>query len=230
MRILIVEDEKKIRDFLEMILKPDFSIDTAKDGEAGSHMARTNDYDLVLLDNALPYKQGKEVCEEIRAAKKTVPILVLSALGETHNKVELLNAGADDYLTKPFSSDELLARTRALLRRPRHLEQEVLSAGNITLNTQTHEVFCNNESVKLTRKEFMLLQYFLRNKGIVLSRGMIMDHVWDMSTDLFSNTIEAHIVSLRKKINDKKQSIIKTVSGRGYKIIEPKEDILAKSK
>jgi len=221
MRILIIEDEQKICDFLEMILKPSFSVNRAKDGETGSHMARINDYDLIILDNALPYKQGKEVCSEIRAAKKTVPILILSALGESYNKVELLDAGADDYLTKPFSSEELLARIRALLRRPQNLEQEILELGDISLNTKTHDVKKANKLLKLTRKEFMLLQYFLRHKGIVLSRGMIMEHVWDMNADLFSNTIEAHIVSLRRKINDKKQLIIQTVSGRGYKIVEP---------
>ncbi len=221
MRILVVEDEKKIRDFLKLSLKQSFFVvDTAEDGEEGLKMAKLNPYDVIILDNLLPKKTGIEVCRELREFDTTTPILILSVLGDPQQKVELLDAGADDYLAKPFSLSELLARVRALLRRPQQIEDSVLHAGNLTLDTTRHEVKLGDKEISLTRKEFMLLQYFLRNKGLVLSRSMIMEHVWDMNADPFSNTIESHIVSLRKKIGDKDQALIKTIAGRGYKLLD----------
>lgn len=221
MRILVVEDEKKIRNFLRKGLKEAFfAVDLAEDGERGLNMAQINDYDLIVLDNLLPKKTGLEFCREFRETDTTTPILVLSVLADPHQKVELLDAGADDYLAKPFSLLELIARIRALLRRPQNIENTVLTVNDLSLDTAKHEVSRAGEDIVLTRKEFMLLQYFLKNKGTVLSRGMIMEHVWDMNADPFSNTIESHIVSLRKKIFDKEQEMIKTIPGRGYKMIE----------
>lgn len=220
MKILVVEDEAKIASFLKQSLEAEyFVVDVAEDGEKGSYLARTSSYDLMILDNMLPKKTGLDVCREIREAGISTPILVLSVQGESTQKVDLLDAGADDYLTKPFSLAELLARIRVLLRRPRALEGEVLSIEDIALDSKAYTVKKSGKPVHLTRKEFMLLQYLLRNQGSVLSRGMILEHVWDMSTDIFSNTIESHILSLRKKIGDTgKTRLIQTVSGRGYKI------------
>ncbi|HYC34397.1 MAG TPA: response regulator transcription factor [Candidatus Paceibacterota bacterium] len=220
MRILIIEDEQEISDFLKVSLKAEsFAVDCAADGEKGSYLARTNDYDLIILDNILPKKAGLEVCKEIRKLGKTMPIIILSVRNQVIEKIDLLNAGADDYLTKPFSIEELLARMRALLRRKTTIEQEVLKVGDITLNSKTCIVTHKKKPVHLTRKEFMLLQYLMQNEGAVMSRGMILEHVWDMSIDIFSNTIESHVLSLRKKLDDaKKHEIIQTVSGRGYKI------------
>ncbi len=220
MRILIVEDEKDIRDFVAKSLKAEsFAVDTAADGEKGSFLARTNDYDLIILDNIMPKKSGLQVCEEIRKDGKTVPILILSVKSETTAKVDLLNAGADDYLTKPFSLDELLARVRALLRRPTQIENEILQIDDLIVDTSRQTVRRGGKDIYLTRKEFALLKYLLKNQGIVLSRGMIMEHVWDMTADPFSNTIESHILSLRRKIDTKgKKKLIHTVPGRGYKI------------
>ena len=220
MRILIVEDEKDIRDFVAKSLKAEsFAVDTAADGEKGSFLARTNDYDLIILDNIMPKKSGLQVCEEIRKDGKTVPILILSVKSETNAKVDLLNAGADDYLTKPFSLDELLARVRALLRRPTQIENEILQIDDLIVDTSRQTVRRGGKDIYLTRKEFALLKYLLKNQGIVLSRGMIMEHVWDMTADPFSNTIESHILSLRRKIDTKgKKKLIHTVPGRGYKI------------
>lgn len=220
MRILVVEDEKKISDFLKTALEAEvFVVDVVDDGKKGSFLARTNDYDLIVLDNILPSQSGIEVCREIRASGKTMPILMLSVKSDTTTKIDLLNAGADDYLTKPFSFEELLARIRALLRRPKTIEGEVLKIDDLALDTKKHLVQRGGKEIYLTRKEFMLLEYLLKNQGIVLSRGMIMEHVWDMDTDPFSNTIESHILSLRKKINYKgKKKFIQTVPGRGYKI------------
>ena len=220
MRILIIEDEKKIIDFLKKSLENEcFVVDVAMDGEKGLYLAQTNNYNIIILDNVLPKKTGRQVCEEIRKDGKTVPIIMLSVKGETTTKVELLNAGADDYLTKPFSLEELLARIRALLRRPKQIESEVLKLDDLTLDTKRHLVKRGKKEVYLTRKEFMLLEYLMKNQGIVLSRGMILEHVWDMNADPFSNTIESHILSLRRKTDFKgTKKLIHTVPGRGYKI------------
>ncbi|HEY0948259.1 MAG TPA: response regulator transcription factor [Candidatus Paceibacterota bacterium] len=220
MRILVVEDEARISRFLKESLEAEFfAVDVAEDGEQGSYFARTNEYDLVVLDNMLPKKDGLQVCKEIRASGKTMPILVVSVKTGTFDKVDLLDAGADDYLAKPFVLEELLARVRALMRRPTVIESDVLRVEDIELDAKAGTVRRSDRDITLTRKEFMLLQYLMRNEGTVLSRGMILEHVWDMSVDIFSNTIESHILSLRKKLGDTKDDrIIQTISGRGYRM------------
>ncbi len=219
MKILVVEDDESVRTALKRAFEAEcFAVDMAADGEKGSFLARTNEYDLVILDYILPKKNGREVCEEIRKAEKFVPILLLSVQSEVSDKVAALNLGADDYLTKPFAFDELLARVRALLRRPKALQQDVMTFGDLSLDIRGQKVKRGKEDIYLTRKEFMLLEYLLRNQGNVVSRTMLIDHVWDSSLDPFSNTIESHILSLRKKIEKKRKKIIQTVPGRGYKI------------
>lgn len=220
MRVLVVEDEERISRFLKESLEAEyFAVDVAEDGERGSYFARTNDYDLIVLDNMLPKKDGLQVCKEIRASGKTMPILVVSVKTGTFDKVDLLDAGADDYLAKPFVLEELLARVRALMRRPTAIESDILRVEDIELNAKMGTVRRADRDISLTRKEFMLLQYLMRNEGTVLSRGMILEHVWDMSVDIFSNTIESHILSLRKKLGDTKDDrIIQTISGRGYRM------------
>ena len=221
MKVLIVEDEKKVVNFLRHGLEAMlFTVDVAYNGKNGSYLALTGEYDIIVLDNMLPCKSGKEVVTEIRKAGKTVPIIMISALSEVQTKVDLFNAGVDDYVTKPFSLDELVARIRALERRPTHLIGDILTIDNLALDTRRSRVTRSNDTpIYLTRKEFALLEYFLRNQESVLSRGMILEHVWDMNTDPFSNTIESHILSLRRKIESPKwKKLIHTVPGRGYKM------------
>lgn len=222
MRILVVDDEKGVREMLKATLKAEgFAVDSADDGERGAYLAQCNEYDIIVLDNRLPKKSGIEVVREIRAAGKHTPILMLSVLTDPRHKADLLNVGADDYLVKPYSFEELLARIHALLRRPTGIADETLTVGDLTLDTKRHTVRRGTREIALTRKEFGLLEYLLRNPGVVLTRGMLMEHVWDMDVDPFSNTIESHIASLRRKIETgNKRKLIYTVSGRGYKIID----------
>lgn len=220
MRILLVEDEVQIADFLSMSLETEgFAVDIAHTSTKGAELALANNYDLIILDNQLPGKSGLEICKETRAHGKTCPIIILSVLGETNMKVDLLNAGADDYLIKPFSFQELLARIRAIIRRPRRLETNILSVDDLILDSQRHLVKRGKKELTLTRKEFGLLQFLMKNEGTALTRAMIMEHVWDMKADPDSNTIEAHMMTLRKKVDAKqRRKLIYTVPGIGYKL------------
>lgn len=220
MRILIIEDDPDLQKTLVAYLRSAcFAVDSALSGSRGLYFALTNDYDVIILDYGLPEKNGLEVCQEIRRHGKTVPILILSIQSEIITKVELLNHGADDYLTKPFSFDELLARLQALLRRPALAQTLNLQVGDINIDVSRQVVTVNGKEVYLTRKEFCLLEYMARNCGKVVSRGMIMEHVWDMDGDLFSNTIEAHIRNLRRKLGASRfMNLIVTVPGRGYRL------------
>lgn len=220
MRILLIEDEPELQSLLKMNLEDQgFFVDVARNGSKGSYLARTNDYDAILLDFLLPEKQGDEICREIRDAGKVCPIIIVSVRGAVPDKVELLNMGADDYITKPFAFDELLARLRAVMRRPSNWQHTILSIDNLIVDPIKYKAIRDEKEIKLTRKEFALLEYLLRNKEAVVSRGAIMEHVWDLDGDIFSNTIETHILNLRKKLDTKGQlKLIHTISGRGYKI------------
>ena len=218
MKILIIDDEKPIRDFLKRSLEKEcYEVDGCSDGERGSQLAKSGAYDLIILDCGLPKKDGLSVCDEIRKEKINTPILTLSVQASPVTKAELLNAGADDYLSKPFSLEELIARVRALLRRPPSIKADILEIDDLILDNVKHTVYRGKHRIDLTVKEYMLLEYLLSNQGVVISRGKILEHVWDVSADPFSNTIEVHVSNLRKKINlHGKKKIIHTVSGRGY--------------
>lgn len=222
MRILLVEDEKKMSSFIERGLKEEgFAVDTAFDGETGWDYANTNDYDLVILDLMLPKMNGIAVCSKIREKGILVPILMLTARDAVEDKVKGLDAGADDYLTKPFAFDELLARIRALLRRPQTLEQEVvLAVGGVKLDLLARRVWVVDREVSLSQKEFALLEFLMRKKGEVVSRAQIAEHVWDLHFDPMSNTIDVFINFLRKKIDTgREKSLIETVRGSGYRFL-----------
>lgn len=219
MRILVIEDNKEISDMLRRGLEAEsFCVDVAEDGKLGSYLARTNEYDLIILDNRLPEKDGNEVCVDIRRSGKNMPIILLSVEADIEEKVRLLRAGADDYMTKPFSFNELLARIRAILRRPVTSLPERLVAGNLILDSRTQEVKRGKNSIYLTRKEYSLLELLIRHNGQVVSRGAIMEHVWDLDGNPFSNTIETHIFNIRKKLGGDKNRLIWNVPGRGYKL------------
>ena len=220
MKILVVEDDKDTLDFLKPSLKAEgFVVDTAENGTDGISMTLANNYDLVILDFNLPDKNGDLVCQEIRKKGKTTPILILTVNTEVNNKVKLLNLGADDYLTKPFSFEELLARVKALLRRPEKIEKEILQVNNLTLDRKKQKVTRAKREIYLTLKEFQLLEYLIRHQGEVISKVSILENIWDSEVDLFSNAIETHISNLRKKIDkNSPKKLIKTISGRGYKI------------
>jgi len=220
MKILLIEDNMSIRNVLRLGLEGEaFAVDEAEDGEKGSYLARTNKYDLIILDNVLPKKMAKQVCQEIRNQNIYTPILLLSAKADTLSKVELLKAGADDYVTKPFSFEELKARINTLLRRPHKIEGVIMKVDNIILDKDTHEVTKSNKHLNLTRKEFSLLELLMSNLGKVVTRTDMIEHVWDINADPFSNTLEAHILNLRKKVGDTKKRLIRNIPGRGYKMV-----------
>lgn len=220
MRILVIEDQTDLAQFLyEALTDACFVVDIAGDGVRGVYLATLNDYDIIILDSNLPRKKGPDVCREIRQAGKTTPILVLSVEKDTVKKIELLDRGADDYMTKPFSFGELMARIRAMLRRQPTVTAEKLVIDDLTINTATHDVNRGEKPINLTRKEFMLLEYLIKNKDAVITRGKIIEHVWDMNADIFSNTIETHILTLRKKIEfPGKSKLLHTIAGRGYQL------------
>ena len=220
MRVLVVENNPLSTDRLKAAFKAKcFAVDVARDGEQASYLARTNDYDIIILDLMLPKKSGLEVCKEIRKSGKTMPILVISGKSDTTSKVDLLNAGADDYMVKPLSVRELQARMRALLRRPEQIENEIITIDDLTLDVKKQLLTRGKKEIYLTCKEYALLEYLMTHQDTVLSRGIIMEHVWGMDADPFSNAIEAHIASLRRKIDSKrKNKLIHTYSGRGYKM------------
>lgn len=219
MRILIVEDNQKIAQSLKKGLKQEaFAIDLAPEGEYAFDMAMTEDYDLIILDLMLPKMSGTQVCQKLRSKGKTTPILMLTAKSQTEDKIKGLNCGADDYLSKPFSFEELLARIKAILRRPSKSLNPVLKYQNLSLNTNTLEVKRKNKKIKLTKKEYALLEYFLRNQGQILSKQQIINHVWDFDADILPNTVEVYVGYLRQKLG--KPKLIKTVRGFGYQLGE----------
>lgn len=220
MRILVVEDNPDIAKVIIAGFEHEsFAVDHTDDGEKGSYMARTNDYDVIILDLMLPHKDGYTICKEIREIGKNTPIIMLSVHAATQSKIDILNDGADDYMAKPFSIDELIARVRALLRRPRSVEPVVYEIGDMIMNTKTQKVLRGDDFINLTRKEFAILEFLARNKGLVVSRQDIHEHVWNNEGNPLSNTVEAHILNLRKKLcANGHKPLIHTISGRGYKL------------
>ncbi len=219
MRLLVIEDDKETQYFLKQALEEDcFAVDVSEDGGEGFYLAQAHDYDLIILDNILPQKSGFTICQELREAGKQTPIIILSAKTELLHKLNLLNCGADDYLTKPFFFHELSARIRAILRRPREVHDTHLEVDDLRLEPAKHTVFRGSKRIRLTRKEFTLLHYLMRYQGTVIAKRTLFQHVWDCETNPYSNTLEAHILNLRRKIDGGRKKLISTVPGHGYKI------------
>ena len=216
MRILVVEDEHKIANSIKRGFEQEtWATDVAYDGEEGYDMASSEEYDVIVLDLMLPKLSGMEICKKLRSEEIHTPILMLTARGELADKVGGLNSGADDYLVKPFAFEELLARVKALSRRPKETKNEELKTKNLTLNTNTFDVKVDNKNIELSRKEFALLEYLMRNAGRVVSKENIIAHVWDYESDILPNTVEVFIGYLRDKIG---KDVIKTMRGFGYKV------------
>ena len=218
MRILIVEDEKKVAAFIKKGLEEEtYAVDIATDGEEGFHLGEQNQYDLIILDLMLPKINGLDILSGLRSQKIDTPILLLTAKDSVEDKVEGLNQGADDYLTKPFAFSELLARIRVLLRRGKAESKTTLEIADLTLNLVSHKVSRGSEEIELTGKEYSLLEYFMRNQEKVLTRTMIAEHVWDYNFDTFTNVIDGYVNHLRKKIDKNfSNKLLHTLPGVGY--------------
>lgn len=218
MRILVVEDEKKVANFIKQGLEEEgYAVDWAADGQEGLTLALDGVHDLIVLDLNLPKMDGLKVLQELRKAKIKAPVLLLTIRAMIEDKVLGLDAGADDYLTKPFSFQELLARIRALFRRRLQAEPALLQIADLTLDPSRRVVLRGAEKIDLSTKEFALLDYFMRNLGRVLTRTMIAEHVWDYDFDTATNVIDVYVNFLRKKIDaDRDVKLIHTVRGVGY--------------
>jgi len=222
MRILIIEDEHRIANSIKKGLEQEnYAVDIAYDGNDGFDLAATEEYDVIILDLMLPGMDGTDICQNLRKNKVHTPILILTAKGQIQDKIKGLDNGADDYLTKPFSFEELLARIRALTRRPKTTLGEVLTVSDLIFNPKTFEVKRFGKLIKLSNKEFSLLEYLMRNKARILTKDQIIGHVWDYDADILPNTVEVYIRNLRNKIDlpfKKKKPLIITIRGFGYKI------------
>jgi len=218
MRILVVEDEPRMANVITRGLREQsYAVDVAPDGIDGLYQASINDYDVIVLDVLLPHRDGYEVCRELRQRGNTTPVLMLTARATVDDRITGFDAGADDYLTKPFSFRELLARIRALLRRDSQLRPDVLEIADLVVDSASHRVARDNKEVQLTAKEYALLEYLARRRGQLVSRAEIAAHVWDDSFDPFSNTIEVYMNRLRKKIDgDHATKLLHTRRGEGY--------------
>jgi heavy metal response regulator len=217
MRLLLVEDEKNVAAFIRKGLEEEFyTVDVAEDGASGCAMAEANSYDLLILDLMLPEMNGMEICRRLRGKGRKVPVLMLTAVDSVSSKVQGLESGADDYLTKPFAFSELVARVKALLRRYGNSVSE-LSLEDLKIDLLARRVFRGSTEIQLTPKEFSLLEYLLRNKGRVLSRTQIIENVWGYTFDPSTNVIDVHIKSIREKVDENfPKRLIHTVRGVGY--------------
>jgi heavy metal response regulator len=226
MKVLIVEDDKKLSTFLQKGLREEqFAVDVCRNGTDAVYWAQVNDYDVIILDIMLPGKDGIQICRELRENSITVPIIMLTAKDTVEDKISGLSEGADDYLTKPFSFAELLARIKALLRRSQDYKEKTLRVCDLELNPWDRTVSRKGQEITLTGKEYALLEYLMRNKGRVVSKSMIIEHVWDMNYEGLSNVVNVYINHLRKKIDkDFEKKLIHTIRGYGYKIDEDKKN------
>jgi len=221
MRILVVEDERKVASFIKKGLEEErYIVETAPDGNTGLEMAMNNEFDAILLDVMLPGIDGFTILQELRNAGITTPIMMLTARGTTEDRIKGLDHGADDYLPKPFSFEELTARLRSILRRSSPDKTTKLTCADLVLDTVSHLAYRNNKEIELTTKEYALLEYLIKNKDRILSRSTITQHVWKHNFDPESNIIDVYIKRLRSKIekDDESKSLIQSIRGVGYRM------------
>lgn len=218
MKILIIEDDRNTADMIRLGLTSEgYIVEVAGDGSEGLFLAKSFACDLVILDYSLPKRNGIEVCQELRRTGISTPVLFLSVEDDTDMKASALDSGADDYMTKPFTFKELFARIRALTRRPREIAKQTMELGDLVIDMEKKLAYRAGSLIPLTRKEYNLLEFMVRNSGSVLSRALLIEHVWSADSNPFSNTVEAHIRNLRKKINAKhRPDLISNIPGRGY--------------
>jgi two-component system OmpR family response regulator len=223
MRVLVVEDERRMARYIcQALLEEGFAVDGVHDGQSALDMADAYEYDVIVLDLMLPGIDGLTLCARLRGRGPATSVLILSARDLVEDRVTGLNAGADDYLVKPFAMQELVARVRALLRRRQGTGAPVLRVGGLELNPSTRTVKRGGQAISLTAKEYSLLEYLMRRPCVVLTRTMIAEHVWDFSFDLSSNVVDVYVKHLRDKINEPgKASYIQTVRGVGYTVMDP---------
>lgn len=220
MKILIIEDEKLVADNIKTGLEHHrFTVDVAYTGGDGCRLIDDYEYDVIILDLMLPDIKGEDLCRKLRKEKVQSFILMLTAKKQIGNIVDGLNCGADDYLTKPFEFSELIARIRALLRRSSENKENVLAASDLKMDLEKEQVSAGGKEIKLTKKEFMVLEYLLRCKGQLITRNQILEHAWDRNVDIFTNIVDTHIKNLRKKLG-KYSRILETVYGSGYRILD----------
>ncbi len=218
MRILLVEDNVKLAGYMKQMLEENsYSVDTYTDGKTGERIARSGSYDLLILDVMLPEQNGIEVCKNLRNDDVNLPIIMITAKGEIDDRVEGLDSGADDYLVKPFDMKELLARVKALLRRPQTTFNDVVKVQDLVIDSSKHEVTKQGEKLALTLKEYSILEYLMINAGTVITREQLLEHCWDFAYSAFSNITDVYIRQLRKKLQDNDEKYIQTIRGVGYK-------------
>ena len=219
MRLLVVEDEPKLnKGLVKGLQNKGYAVDFAFDGLAGETLARKQSYDLIVLDIMMPRRDGITVCNNLRASGIETPILFLTAKDEIADKVSGLNMGADDYMVKPFAFEELLARIKSILRRPKQVLLDTLTLDKLELDTKSQRLTISNKEIPLTLREYSLLEYLLRNVGSVITREDLLDHVWDIFYDSQSNVVDVHVKNIRKKLPATYAKRIETIRGKGYRI------------
>ncbi len=221
MRVLVVEDELRLAENIAAGLRegPGYAVDVAHDGADAMHLCRTASYDLIVLDLMIPRLSGEEVMRQLRAARDRTPVLVLTALSDTGKTIELLNAGADDYMTKPFDLGELIARTRALIRRGKGVSEPVLKFGSLSVHTAEQTVSHGQRSVVLSPTEYRILEYLMYRPRVIVSKRELLEHLYDFTWEHHSNVVEAHVSNLRKKLRAVTETeVLETLRGRGYRL------------
>jgi DNA-binding response OmpR family regulator len=227
MRILVVEDEVRLAENIASGLRegPGYAVDIAGNGEDAVHLCETAEYDLLVLDLMIPRLSGEEVVRRLRARHKVTPVLVLTAMSETGKTIDLLNAGADDYMTKPFDLGELIARSRALIRRSRGTAEPILRLGNLVVHTTEQTVRQGSEKVDLSPTEYRILEYLMFRPRVIVSKRELLEHLYDFTWEHHSNVIEAHVSNLRKKLRTSSEwEIVETLRGRGYRLANQTSD------